>query len=81
MQFFCTNHEKTWNNLKQRLKNAKKECQNAFISCFSCQNAFISYFSWIKIIFNLYFKTSNPILRVTRDQIKWVKWVKLHVYL
>jgi len=37
---------------------------------FSCQNAFISYFSWMKMIFNLYFKTSNPILRVTRDPIK-----------
>jgi hypothetical protein len=26
------------------------------------------------MIFNLYLKTSNPILRVTHDPIKWVKW-------
>ncbi len=30
--------------------------------------------------FNLNFKTSDTILRVTRDPLKLVKWVKLHVY-
>jgi hypothetical protein len=41
LQFFCFNHEKTWNNLKQRLKNANKNVKMHFYT----HSAYLNLFS------------------------------------